>query len=161
MKTPRDDFWMVLKATPVLTCVVYLHRCFPLPFLSAVAVGVPTGVLISRALAPLTRLLLRSRYAPALHGSLDEHPMDSGCGALAFVALALLLYGALFAPPVRRHYSHTISSSPRTPAPPSSQAAKARSHSPLVRHPASTWGSSSALRAKERRGRSASSSAPR
>lgn len=159
MKIPRDDFWMVHKTAPTVVCVIYLHRFFPMPFLAALAAGAVIGALITRALVPLTRRLLHTRYAPALDERLGEHPIDSSFGALAFITLALLLYGALFTQPKRRHQFQSISSSPRTPAPPSSQVAKARSHSLLVRQFASTRPKSSSLRAKTRRGRKASSNA--
>ncbi len=138
MKTPRDDFWMVLKAAPALVCVVFLHRGFPLPFSLALALGVPLGLLISRALSPLTRRLLDTRYAPLLDPRLSERPLDSGCGAAIFILVALTLYGILFSRPSRGYHAQSISSSPRRAAPPSSQPAKARSHSARVRQPAST-----------------------
>jgi len=138
MKTPRDHFWMVLKAAPSLVCVIYLHRYFPLPFLLALAAGIPAGVLISRALAPLTQRLLATRYAALLDPWLGEHPLDSGCGAAAFVILGLLLYSLLFVRASRQHQAQSISSSPRKAAPPSSQAAKARSHSARVRQTSKT-----------------------
>ena len=159
MKTSRDDFWMVHKTAPTVVCVIFLHRFFPLPFLPALAVGILVGTVITRALAPLTRRLLASRYAPALDERLGEHPIHSSFGALALITLALLLYGALFVRPTRRRHLQSISSSPRTPAPPSSQPKKARSQSLLVRQAASKPGSSSSLRVKTRRGRKASSSA--
>lgn len=150
---------MVHKTAPTVVCVVFLHRFFPLPFLPALALGVLLGLVITRALAPLAHRLLRTRYAPALDERLGEHPIHSSFGALALITVSLLLYGVLFVQPTRRRHLQSISSSPRTPAPPSSQPPKARSQSLLVRQSSNTRGSSSSLRAKTRRGRSASSSA--
>ncbi len=138
MKTPRDEFWMVLKAAPTLICVVYLHRCFPLPFALALVAGLALGLSLSRALAPLTRRLLETRYAPVVDWRLGEHPTDSSCGAAIFIILGLLLYSALFVRPSGGYHAHSISSSPRREAPPSSQTPKARSHSARVRHAPST-----------------------
>lgn len=138
MKTPRDNFWMVLKALPVLVCVAFLHRAFPLPFPAALCWGILVGALISRALTPLTRRLLETRYGPILDHRLAERPLDAACGAAAFVILGLLLYGVLFVRPTRGHHAQSISSSPRKAAPPSSQAPKARSHSARVRQLAKT-----------------------
>jgi hypothetical protein len=95
-KTPKDDFWMMLKAVPVIISVIYLHQIYPLAFSSAILFGVPTGFILSWCLIPLTRRLMATRYAPVLDERLNERPVDAGCSAYLFIFFLLLGYQAVF-----------------------------------------------------------------
>ena len=92
----RDEFWMALKTLPVLVAVVVLHQLGPMSFWSAVGLGIPLGTVVGWFMVPMTRRLMKTRYAPIINLRLGEHPTDSGCGAYMFIFFALMVYQLFF-----------------------------------------------------------------
>jgi hypothetical protein len=96
VKTPKDDFWMMLKVVPIIVSVIFLHQIYPLDFGSAVFIGVPLGLALSWCLAPFTLRLMETRYLLVVDERSNEHPVDAGCASLLFIFFILLAYQMLF-----------------------------------------------------------------
>ncbi len=95
-KNNRDEFWMALKVLPVLIAVVIFHQLGGLRFWPAVWTGFAVGTVLGWFLVPMTRRLMKTRYASVINLRLGEHPADASCGAYVFIFFFLLIYHLFF-----------------------------------------------------------------